>query len=165
MKREGLEKILSEAVSAALGVEIRLTSPGRASDGRFNYVDRLQSECHVCVVPFLKERTNWEFSMPCEPGERSSCRVRRVAEAITVFGSARAVEDKIETQLRSMGIASEASLGRGSANNMSIILKIGDQGRARLTELKNAAKRIRDQQKTASTLAKALDVLTPATTP
>lgn len=165
MKRDGFEKILSEAVSAALGVVIRLTSPGRASDGRFSYVDRQQSECHVCVVPFLKERTNWEFAMPCETGERSSCRMRRLAEAITALGSAQAVEDSIEAQLRSMGIASEASVGRGSAHNMSIIIKIGDQGRVRLEELKNDAKRIRDQQKTVATLAKALDVLTPATTP
>src|SRR5260370_24923601 len=59
----------------------------------------------------------------------------REVYSITAFGSAQAVEERIEMALRTMGISSEVSLGRGMA------------------ELKAAAKRAPDEQRSASTLA------------
>ena len=159
MRRDGFDKLVSDAVSQALGMHVDLIGHGRASDGRFCFAKRLKSRCRSCSVSFLKEHVDAEQDIPCEVEERPYCRVRRLAETITKFGSARAVEGQVEATLRRMGIPSEVSLGRGSAHNMSIIIKIDDAGRTRLEELKAVAKRARDQEKLAATLSQALDVL------
>jgi hypothetical protein len=161
MHQEGYDKIVSDAVSGALGTHIRLIGQGRMSDGRHCFVRSQKSECYLCSVHFLKKHVDSEYNMPCEVEERPYCRVRRLATAITAFGSAQAVEARIENALRNIGIPSEVSLGRGSAHNMSIIIKIDDSGKARMAELKAAAKRARDEQRSASTLAQALDILNP----
>jgi hypothetical protein len=161
MKRDGFDKIVSEAVSHVLGMQLDLIGQGRASDGRHCFVKTQKSVCHVCSVPFLKEHVDSEQDIPCEAEERRHCRLRRLALAIAAFGSARTVEDRIETRLRSMGISAEVSLGRGNAHNMSIIIKIDDAGKARLRELKAVAIHARNQQRLATTLGQALDVLSP----
>jgi hypothetical protein len=161
MQREGYDKIVSDVVSRALGAHVKLTGQGRTSDSRHCFVRPQKSECELCSVHFLKKHVDSEYSMPCEVEERPYCRVRRLATAITAFGSAQAVEERIEMALRGMGISSEVSLGRGNAHNMSIVIKIDDAGRARMAELKAAAKRARDEQRSASTLAQALDILSP----
>jgi hypothetical protein len=162
MRRDGFEKIVSQAVSHALGIEIGLTSQGRASDGRHCFARPQKSECDVCCVPFLKKHVDSVYNHPCTVKERPYCRVRRLAQAISVLGSAQAAENKIESTLRSMGVSSEASLGRGNAYNMSIIVKIDEAGKARLRQLTTTAKQTRDEKKRASTLSEALDILSPA---
>jgi hypothetical protein len=162
MKRDGFDKIVSEAVSHALGMQLDVIGQGRVSDGRYCFARTHKSRCHVCSVPFLKEHVDSEQDIPCEAEDRLYCRTRRLAQGIAAFGSARAVEDRIEAALRGMGISSEVSLGRGSAHNMSILIKIDDVGRTRLKELKIVAKRARDQQRLATTLGQALDILSPA---
>ncbi|WP_439408563.1 hypothetical protein ACNJX9_09505 [Bradyrhizobium sp. DASA03076] len=119
-------------------MEVGLISQGRASDGRYCSAKTQKSGCNVWSVAFLKEHLDSERDMLFEVEERPYCRVLRLAQAITAFGSARAVEDKIEATLRSMGISSEVFLGRRSAHNMSIIIKIDDAGRMRLEELRAA---------------------------
>jgi hypothetical protein len=161
MKRDGFDTIVSNAVSHALGMEVSLIGRGRGKDGRHCFSDIQKSQCYLCSVSFLKEHVDAEQDHPCEVETRRHCRVRRLAQTLATFGSARAVEDKIEVTLRSMGIPAEVSLGRSNAHNMSIIVKIGDAGRARMEELKAASKRTRDQEKLASTLAQALNVLSP----
>lgn len=162
LKRDGFDRIVGEAVSEALGMQLDIIGQGRVSDGRYCFVRTQKRKCHVCSVPFLKEHVDSEHDMPCEAEGRLYCRVRRLAHAITALGSARAVEDRIEATLRGRGISSEASLGRGSAHNMSIIIKIDDAGRTRLKESKMVAKRAHDQQRLATMLGRSLDVLSPA---
>lgn len=70
MKRDGFGKIVSQAVSRALGLEIGLTSQGRASHGRHCFARTQESECYVCCVPFLKEHVDSEYSHPYTVEER-----------------------------------------------------------------------------------------------
>jgi hypothetical protein len=81
-----------------------------------------------------------------------------LAQALGAFASATAVEAKIEAAYGRLGILADVSVGRGNANNLSIIVKITEADKARI---QSTLRTTRHDQKLASALAEALDVLSP----
>jgi hypothetical protein len=156
--RIGFECTLSDVVSRALGTTVRIFDKGRTNDGRFRFGSSKKSQCIRCTVPFLKEHVQSDFDHRCNgKSERRYCDMMARAQALAAFDSARAVEIEIETALRSMRISAEVSLGRGSARNLSITIKVAEADKV---DFQTAKQRARSEQKLSSALGAALDVLT-----
>lgn len=156
--RTGFEHTLGEVVSRTLGAAVRIFDQGRTNDGRFRFGSPKKSQCIHCTVPFLKDHVYSEMDHPCSgKSERRHCDVKARAQALAAFGSAKAVETKIEVALRSIRVPAEVSLGRGSAHNLSITIKVAEADK---TDFQAAKRRVRREQKLSSTLGVALDILT-----
>lgn len=156
--RVGLENTLSDVVRKVLGVPIRLSEQGRVQDVRFCFGRRQKSPCIACTVLYLKEHAASDRDYPCERDEQRFCDTFALARALGAFASATAAETKIEAEYRRRGISTEVSIGRGSAHNLSIIVKITEADKARI---QGALRTTRHEQKLSSALTQALDVLSP----
>jgi hypothetical protein len=156
--RIGFEHTLSDVVSRALGATVRIFDQGRTNDGRFRFGSSKKSQCSHCTVAFLKEHAQSDFDHPCNgKSERRYCDALARAQALATFGSARAVEIEIEAALRAIRIPTEVSLGRGSAHNLSITIKVTEADKV---VFQTAKRRTRSEQRLSSTLGAALNVLT-----
>jgi hypothetical protein len=157
--RDSIEKTLSSVVSEVLRLHVRLSDESRQRDGRFCYSRSKKSQCSACSVTYLKEHVASETDYPCERAERKFCDTYRLARALETFASRTAVETSIEAAYRRRGISAEVSIGRANAHNLSIIVKIPEVDKARIQDDLRTARR---ERKLSTTLAQALDVLSPA---
>jgi len=158
--RASFEQTLSDAVSDAIGVRVKLHDQGRTQDGRLCFDRPQKSLCLACAVSYLKDHVNAETDIPCERNKRKYCRTHQLAQALAAFESAKAVEARIEAALRQKGISADVSLGRGNAHNMSINVKVDPADRARFQAEKRKALH---ERKLSSGLAEALNILSPTT--
>jgi hypothetical protein len=158
----GFEQALSDIASKVLGARVRISEQGRKRDGRFSFSSSKKSNCVGCSVLFLKEHVHSDSDYPCKhKSDRKHCRTYALAQVLIAFGSAKAVENKIEAALRLIRIPAEVSLGRGSAHNLSIIIKVAEADKANFQAAKRKA---RGEQKLSAALGAALDVLNPPAT-